>query len=164
MDKNIKYLIEDIINFNPASYSDEGQDIIDQDTLSNVLETPKNKEDLIKIIQKRVDENKYGNDNLVFPDLSDIDVSNITDMSNLFFKLFRDFQESPVMLDLSGWDVSNVNDMRNMFGGCRSLTKLNLSGWNTSKVTNMDFMFEYCKMLPELDLSIFDTSNVTSMN
>ena len=37
MNKNIKYLIESIVNFNPADYEDDEQNIIDNDTIHNVI-------------------------------------------------------------------------------------------------------------------------------
>ena len=52
MNKNIKYLIEDIVNFNPVDYSDEEPDLIDDQIISNLVYKyfPKTKEELIKII------------------------------------------------------------------------------------------------------------------
>lgn len=37
MNKNIKYLIEDIINFNPADYDEDENEVISRDTLNNML-------------------------------------------------------------------------------------------------------------------------------
>lgn len=37
MDKNIKYLIEDIVKFNPADYSEEISDLVDTNTMDNIL-------------------------------------------------------------------------------------------------------------------------------
>ena len=63
---------------------------------------PANKEELIDIINQRIEE--YG------PkcDLNDIDVSRVKDMSNLF-------ENSEFDGDISKWDVSNVKSMYNMF-------------------------------------------------
>ena len=66
---------------------------------------PETKEELQDIIKKRME--KEGNE----VNLNDIDVSNITDMSNLF--VFLDFNG-----DISQWDVSNVTNMEYMFYGC----------------------------------------------
>ncbi len=46
-----------------------------------------------------------------YGDISEWDVSAVTDMSNLFFELI-DFN-----YDISRWDVSNVTDMSSMFDG-----------------------------------------------
>lgn len=68
---------------------------------------PQNKEELKKILEELIEER--GNDG----DFNDIDTSNITDMSGLFFgkKLFNG--------DISQWDVSNVTDMGGMFVGTK---------------------------------------------
>ena len=165
MNKDIKYLIEDIVNFNPVDYSDD--ELIDKNTLDNILQIPRNKEELSDIIKKRIYENKFGNEKLVFPDLSDIDTSYINDMSKLFSDILRHFliyTGYKVQLDLSSWDTSNVTNMSSMFSGCRNIVKLDLSNWNTSNVTNMSYMFDICSSLTELDLSSFDISNVTNMD
>ena len=92
---------------------------------------PQTKKELREIIKKRIkDESKE-------VDLNDIDVSNITDMSNLFSGL--DFNG-----DVSEWDVSNVTDMKVMFYKCKSFNQ-NISNWNVSNVTNMAFMFCNCQ-------------------
>ena len=63
------------------------------------------KEALQDIIKKRME--KEGNE----VNLNDIDVSNITNMSYLFFN-------SNFNGDISQWDVSNVTDMSGMFYEC----------------------------------------------
>ena len=84
---------------------------------------PKTKEELKAIIEKRVKDE--GNE----VDLNDIDVSNITDMSELFARI--DFNGN-----ISAWDVSNVTDMSRMFLGCELFNK-DISGWDVSNVTNI---------------------------
>ena len=91
--------------------------------------------------------------------LSKLDMSNVTDMSYMFYHC-----RSLATLDVSGWDTSNVTSMFRMFDTCSSLTTLNVSSWNTSKATNMYGMFETCSSLTSLDVSKWDTSNVTSMS
>ena len=106
---------------------------------------PQTKKELREIIEKRIkDESKE-------VDLNDIDVSNITDMSNLFSGL--DFNG-----DVSEWDVSNVTDMKVMFYKCKSFNQ-NISNWNVSNVTNMALMFCNCQSFNQ-DISNWDVSNV----
>ena len=66
---------------------------------------PQTKDELKEIIKQRIKDE--GNE----VDLNDIDVSNITDMSNLFEDL--DFDG-----DISNWDVSNVKSMKQIFDMC----------------------------------------------
>ena len=71
----------------------------------------------------------YGN-------ISDWDVSQVTDMSELF-KNETNFNE-----DISNWDVSSVTDMGAMFYVATSFNQ-DIGGWNVSNVTNMRYMFAY---------------------
>jgi surface protein len=45
--------------------------------------------------------------------------------------------------DISEWDVSNVRTMSHMFKGCRSFNQP-IGNWNVSKVENMNSMFFKC--------------------
>ena len=92
-------------------------------------------------------------------DLSPLDTSNVTNMRGMFSEC-----SSLASLDLSPLDTSNVTDMSYMLSGCSKLTSLDLSPLDTSKVTNMSYMLYYCPSLASLDLSPLDTSNVTSMS
>lgn len=63
------------------------------------------------------------------------DVSNVTDMSNMF----RDFWGFTIKV--GSWNVSNVTNMSNMFRNARGSYIHGISNWNVSSVTNMDYMF-----------------------
>ena len=89
-------------------------------------------------------------------DISDWDVSNVTNMRCMFFGCER----LKSVGDISKWDVSSVTDMSYMFCDCCSLNQ-NLSKWDVSKVSNMAYMFYYCKKFNQ-DLSRWDVSNVTN--
>ena len=92
-------------------------------------------------------------------DLSKLDTSKATDMSNMFYRC-----EKLTSLDVSNFNTSNVKDMDYMFFNCNKLTSLDLSNFNTSNVTTMKYMFGNCYALTSLDLSNFDTSKITDMN
>ena len=109
----------------------------------------KGKKELRSLIQELLKER--GNDT----DLNDIDVSNITDMSELFKDL--DIHN----IDISEWDVSNVKNIKLMFGNCMNFNS-DLNKWDVSNVKNMEAMFVRCINFNS-DLSNWDVSNVTNM-
>ena len=80
-------------------------------------------------------------------------VSEITDMSNLFYNLngIKD-------LDLSSWDTSNTTNMSMMFSKSDFNAPLN---FDTSKVEDMSFMFSRSNFNHPLN---FDTCNVVTMS
>ena len=110
-----------------------------------------NKEHLKKIIEERI--SKFGPN----CDLNDIDVSGITDMSELFYWI--DKPELQFNGDISQWDVSKVTDMSCMF----MYSKFNgdISQWDVSNVTDMYEMFHNSKF--NGDISQWDVSKVTDM-
>jgi surface protein len=109
-------------------------------------------------------------------DISHWDVSNVKDMSGIFWesKFTRDisrwivsnvismrgmFYRSPFNGDISKWKVSNVTDMSSMFA--KSKFKGDLSNWDVSNVTDMRYMFSMSKF--KGDLGNWDVSNVLNM-
>ncbi|WP_185324758.1 BspA family leucine-rich repeat surface protein [Listeria innocua] len=97
--------------------------------------------------------------NLTSLDLSNLDTSQVTDMSWMFYGA-----RGLTSLDVSGFDTSKVTNMTYMFAATdEGLTSLDVSGFDTSKVTNMTYMFAATKGLTSLDVSGFDTSQVTNM-
>jgi surface protein len=119
---------------------------------------PKTKDELQKIIIERIKEDGPE------CDLNDIDVSKITDMSNLFDanteyggkEIFKDFNG-----DISLWNVSNVKDMGWLFNCCEKFN-CDLSRWDVSNVENIACMFQHCKNFNS-DISQWNVSNVNDM-
>ena len=152
---------------------------IDKDSKVPYKYHPKDKWELREILKKELGEK--GHD----ADLNDIDVSKITDMSDLFgeFKhlasryepynidiskwnvsnvtnMEKMFQELPNFnCDLSNWDVSNVKDFHSTFLNCKSFKGEGLDKWNVENAKTMQSMFCGCKEL-NIDLSDWNIKNL----
>lgn len=99
--------------------------------------TPKSKEALLDMILDEM--RNYG----VNCDLNHIDVSKITDMSELFAITEEGDTEMDASWfngDISKWDVRNVRNMERMFA--RSDFNGDISNWETYEVENMESMFD----------------------
>jgi surface protein len=107
---------------------------------------------------------KYFQEPGTLPPIGEWDVSEVTNMKDLFRPDYNkvmlkiniyDFNE-----DISNWDVSNVKNMSQMF--LNSSFNQDISKWNVSKVTNMNNMFGYNKQFNQ-PLNNWNVSNVKSM-
>ena len=117
-----------------------------EESESDVLR-PTRKSELKAIIRHRIEE--YG------PkcDLNDIDVSRVTDMSDLFFS-------SKFNGDISQWNVSSVRDMNGMF--YNSQFNGDISKWDVHNVESMLNMFNESRF--NGDISKWDVSSVETMS
>ena len=101
------------------------------------------KDQLKSIIRERYNNNKS------FIDLTDLDISELDDLSCIFIML-----DNVEVVDISEWDTSNVTTMTYMFSQCSKLKKIiGIENLDVSKLENADSMFSYCENLVELDLT-----------
>ena len=156
-------------------YIQEKLKINSSSKISNYDYVAKNKVDLYNYINPIIHKNNNAN-------LNNIDVSNITDMSDLFsgfgvsvghidiskWNVSNVENMSGIFLDcinfdcdLSKWDVSNVKDMSYMFSGT-NINGKSIENWDVSNVEDMKLMFSECNNL-NCDLSKWDVSNVENM-
>ena len=110
----------------------------------------------IDSFRDKLDLGIFNDMNFKYIDVSDWDVSNVTDMSGMFFMC----KELKSVGDISKWNVSKVTDMNSMFDGCNELEFIgDISKWNVSNVTNMGHMFNSCNNFNQ-DISNWDVSKV----
>lgn len=124
---------------------------INKDYVEPYVEYPKDKKELVDILRKRLEDQSNASEKNPI-NLNDIDISNITDLSNVFWRVSH---LHPKYIDISHWDVSNVLDFSNMFNECSTLHSIgDISGWNVSSGQDFYNMFNGCKMLKNIgDLS-----------
>ena len=100
------------------------------------------KEQLQAIIQERYYNNKS------FIDLTDLDISELNDISYIFYTLNME------VVDISGWNTSNVTTMENMFSFCDKLKNIiGIENLDVSKLEDATSMFYGCENLVESDLT-----------
>ena len=111
------------------------------------------KDQLKSIIRERYNNNKS------FVYLSDIDVSELNDLSSIFDGLKIE------VVDISGWDTSNVTTMAYMFAECEDIKKIiGIENLDVSKLKNANSMFYMCENLVELDLTNWNTISLENMS
>ena len=84
----------------------------------------------------------YNNSNITELNLSNLDTSNVKDMSYMFSGCVR----LSKLIDFN-LNTNSATDMRAMFYNCSKLTSLDLSSFNTNKVSYMDSLFTNCHNL-----------------
>ncbi len=88
--------------------------------------------------------------------LGDMDVSNVRDMTCMFYGAGK-----MTYYDISRWNVSKVESMNHMFCDNRSLVSLDLSNWDVSSLKTIFCMFDDNVSLKTIgDVSHWNTSNL----
>lgn len=164
MNKNIKCLIEYTtlgFNIDDELYTNEPNEVLTPDMVKNYAYcTPKSKEELLKCINTRLEKGIYN--------LNDIDVSLITDMSDLFnqqdWRIHKKgciglTKQQQSQIDISEWDVCNVKDFRAMFYQCEQFNG-DITNWNVSNGNCFHHMFSGCKSFNQ-DIGNWDVSSGT---
>ena len=91
---------------------------------------------------------RYHNNNS-FIDLTDLDISELDDLSGVFARLNK-----VEIIDISGWHTSNVTFMEEMFRKCSKLKNIiGIENLDVSKLKIANSMFYMCENLVELDLT-----------
>ena len=159
-------------------------DMIGYDQNSNTFEPVS--EDLTKICTSKVTDMSYlfwGCDVDFNQPIGNWDVSNVTNMSNMFGGdgeplVLEDSCDLQQMVsfnqDISLWDVSNVTNMMSMFSNAKSFNQP-IGNWDVSSVQNMSGMFAGDNYFDDNNsswalthsfnqpLNNWDVSNVTTM-
>ena len=105
---------------------------------------PKTSDELREIIDKRT-KNIITDENGDL-DFNDIDVSNISDFSQLF-----NGKQRAKTIDISCWDMSKCTSFEGMFSGCLELRTIYLNPNKKICPKTLDFMFFACPKLENID-------------
>ena len=116
---------------------------INSNSKVNSSQKPKDRGELNLIILKKRMENNT--------DFTDIDVSEIEDLSDLFHD---DYKE----INITGWNLKKCKNMKGMFSGCKYLQKIiGIDDLDISNVGDLSFIFNDCKNLKDVgDLGKWD--------
>ena len=84
-------------------------------------------------------------------DLSKWDVSNVTNMNEMFYSIGRQRGDKSSILDLSNWDVSNVTEAYNMFSSMVNLRKIYATtDWDFISITDSSALSYFFYNTPQI--------------
>lgn len=123
------------------------------------------KDELKEIIKTRISElNNNPNLNGIL-DLSDLDISQLTDLSYLFQGIDWNSKEKILYIDVTGWDTTNVTSMKSLFFGCWNTQDIyGIEDFNITNVTEAHAMFYKCAKIKSLDLSKWKPIKLTNIS
>lgn len=112
----------------------------------------------------------YNCTNIEYFDSTNLDVSDVTDMSGMFNRMGASVKDVFRIIGLETWDVSKVRNISSMFTytgySAVDWSIGDISGWDTSSVVNMNNTFFSCGNKASNwyvgDLGKWDVSNVTN--
>jgi surface protein len=130
-----------------------GYTIVDTSTLRSMID---NGDDVTRVCTSRIISMSryFYNDSYFNQPIGNWDVSNVTDMANMF-------HNTAFNQPIGNWDVSNVTDMTKMFY-LNSAFNQPIGNWDVSNVTDMTNMFHNNSVFNQ-DIGNWDVSNVTDM-
>lgn len=149
----------------------------------NIKYKPKTRKELRELVVERIN-----NDETNF---SDVDVSDIDDLSYIFYATYGNdaqYLQNIIEIDITGWNTSRCRTFTGMFHSCKSLRTIigiedldvsngtefidmfvgcrNFNGdlyrWDMSNAENCKSMFQECNKFNS-DISNWDLSNVTNV-
>lgn len=91
-------------------------------------------------------------------DANNLDVSNVTDGSYMFYGCANSTE-----IDVSQWDTSRIINFDKMFSNCKSVSSLEINDWNMISGYSLNNMFAYSG-ITDIDLSKWNTSNITNLS
>lgn len=91
-------------------------------------------------------------------DTNNLDVSNVTDGSYMFYGCANSTE-----IDVSQWDTSRIINFDKMFSNCQSLAFLNVNNWDMISGRSLSDMFAYSG-ITDIDLSKWNTENINNLS
>lgn len=86
-------------------------------------------------------------------DMSDVDISNVTNLDSLFTEV-NAYNPNIDTIDISGWNTSHIEYMGAMFAYCKNIKRIiGIEDLDLKSCKDMHSMFAICSSLESLDIS-----------